>query len=268
MIAQQMLLAAPDRVEALILMDTAHGRLEGALDAAMIDAGDRLHPSQRDRGLEADDGVAGRPRLSTPADLRVSGRATRLRRVRRAQAARASRRRWCASVLGQFAHRRRPARTAGGTHDPDARDRRASRTKPFIGPSERMADVMPGASLAVIPDGGHSPQFEIPRRVVGGAERVPRSCAAGGSGVSETGTPHHTGDAALEVLRGYGVDAMFTLNGGHVWPLYDARGASRTCASSTCATSRRRRSRPRAGRSSPAGRASPCSPPGRGSPTV
>ena len=40
--------------------------------------------------------------------------------------------------------------------------------------------------------------------------------------MSETGTPHHTGDAALEVLRGYGVDTMFTLNGGHVWPLYDA----------------------------------------------
>ena len=40
--------------------------------------------------------------------------------------------------------------------------------------------------------------------------------------MSDTGTPHHSGDAALEVMRGYGVDVMFTLNGGHVWPLYDA----------------------------------------------
>ncbi len=40
--------------------------------------------------------------------------------------------------------------------------------------------------------------------------------------MSDTGTPHHSGDAALEVVRGYGVDVMFTLNGGHVWPLYDA----------------------------------------------
>ena len=32
----------------------------------------------------------------------------------------------------------------------------------------------------------------------------------------------HTGDLALEPLRQAGVDTMFTLNGGHVWPLYDA----------------------------------------------
>ncbi len=33
---------------------------------------------------------------------------------------------------------------------------------PFVGPSERMADVMPGASLALIADAAHSPQFEAP----------------------------------------------------------------------------------------------------------
>ena len=71
MVAQHMLLAAPDRIEALILMDTAHGRLEGALDAAMIEraiafirsngieAWKQMMESQADRGL------------STPADLRV-----------------------------------------------------------------------------------------------------------------------------------------------------------------------------------------------------
>ena len=32
----------------------------------------------------------------------------------------------------------------------------------------------------------------------------------------------HGGDLALEVLRGYGVTEMFTLSGGHVFPLYDA----------------------------------------------
>ena len=32
----------------------------------------------------------------------------------------------------------------------------------------------------------------------------------------------HTGELALAALRGFGVDTMFTLNGGHVWPLYDA----------------------------------------------
>jgi acetolactate synthase-1/2/3 large subunit len=32
----------------------------------------------------------------------------------------------------------------------------------------------------------------------------------------------HAGEQALVALRRFGVDVMFTLNGGHVWPLYDA----------------------------------------------
>ena len=32
----------------------------------------------------------------------------------------------------------------------------------FVGPSERMAEAIPGASLVVIPDAGHSPHFENP----------------------------------------------------------------------------------------------------------
>ena len=33
---------------------------------------------------------------------------------------------------------------------------------PFIAPSERMAKAIDGARLVVIPDAGHSPQFENP----------------------------------------------------------------------------------------------------------
>src|ERR687888_2076966 len=32
----------------------------------------------------------------------------------------------------------------------------------------------------------------------------------------------HGGDLALEVLAGYGAQEIFTLNGGHIWPFYDA----------------------------------------------
>ncbi len=180
MIAQQMLLAAPDRIEALILMDTAHGRLEGALDEGMIEraiayirangieAWKQMMESQADRGL------------STPADLRV--RAERPGYVefgeRKLLAVSPE---MVASVLGQFA-----------TVD-DRLERLAAHTtptlvivgeqdKPFIGPSERMADVMPGASLAVIPEGGHSPQFESPdewwRALSGFLDRVQEGAAA------------------------------------------------------------------------------------------
>jgi pimeloyl-ACP methyl ester carboxylesterase len=34
--------------------------------------------------------------------------------------------------------------------------------RPFIGPSERMATAIPGGTLTVIADAGHSPQFENP----------------------------------------------------------------------------------------------------------
>ena len=33
---------------------------------------------------------------------------------------------------------------------------------PFRGPSQAMADAIPHAELVVIPDAGHSPQFEAP----------------------------------------------------------------------------------------------------------
>lgn len=180
MVAQHMLLAAPDRIEALILMDTAHGRLEGVLDAATIDravafirsngieAWKQMMESQADRGL------------STPADLRV--RAERPGYVefgeRKLLAASPA---MVASVLGQFAAvddrlellaaYTTPTLVIVGEQD-----------APFVGPSERMADVMPGASLAVIPDGGHSPQFESPdawwEALSGFLDRVQQEAAA------------------------------------------------------------------------------------------
>jgi pimeloyl-ACP methyl ester carboxylesterase len=36
--------------------------------------------------------------------------------------------------------------------------------RPFVGPAERMSAAIPGGSLVVIPDAGHSPQFENPER--------------------------------------------------------------------------------------------------------
>jgi acetolactate synthase-1/2/3 large subunit len=32
----------------------------------------------------------------------------------------------------------------------------------------------------------------------------------------------HAGEQAVAAMRGFGVDVMFTLNGGHIWPLYEA----------------------------------------------
>ena len=32
----------------------------------------------------------------------------------------------------------------------------------------------------------------------------------------------HAGEQAVAALKGFGVDVIFTLNGGHIWPLYEA----------------------------------------------
>jgi acetolactate synthase-1/2/3 large subunit len=32
----------------------------------------------------------------------------------------------------------------------------------------------------------------------------------------------HAGEQAIAALKGFGVDVLFTLNGGHIWPLYEA----------------------------------------------
>jgi acetolactate synthase I/II/III large subunit len=40
-------------------------------------------------------------------------------------------------------------------------------------------------------------------------------------------TSDHGGELALAALRAWGVDALFTLSGGHIFPFYDACGAAR-----------------------------------------
>ena len=50
---------------------------------------------------------------------------------------------------------------------------------------------------------------------------VPSSSSLGVVAVVTT-VDGHAGEQALTALRRFGVDVMFTLNGGHVWPLYDA----------------------------------------------
>ena len=56
----------------------------------------------------------------------------------------------------------------------------------------------------------------------------------------------HAGEQTVAALRQFGVDVMFTLNGGHIWPFYEA-AATRGCGSSTPATSSPPRSPPRPG---------------------
>ena len=70
----------------------------------------------------------------------------------------------------------------------------------------------------MIPDAGHSPQFENPDAWIDALHGVPRRARRA---ERELTVDAHGGRLAVEVLRAHGVDVMFTLSGGHLFVLYD-----------------------------------------------
>lgn len=160
MVAQYVALAGPGRLNSLVLMDTSDGPVVG-LEPDLVQAAVAV---VRTRGVDA------------LADLLV-GRQSPLETE--------AHRRLLAERPGYAAFEDRKFRSTAGplyaamaaqfVETPDRLNRLEAlpsslpvlvivgeQDGPFLGPSERMAATIPGASLAVIPDAGHSPQFENP----------------------------------------------------------------------------------------------------------
>jgi 3-oxoadipate enol-lactonase len=160
MVAQYVALASPERLDALVLMDTGHGPVRG-LDPDMVEIAVSI---VRGQGIDAlaDRLAASESPLETPAHQRLlrerPGYAEFGDRKFRATssalyAAMAPR---FVAVDDRLERLRElppslPALVMVGDQD-----------TPFVRSSERMAAVIPGGTLAVIPDAGHSPQFENP----------------------------------------------------------------------------------------------------------
>jgi pimeloyl-ACP methyl ester carboxylesterase len=157
MILQFMLTSAPERLEAIILMDTAHSGLglpadDIALAVAIV----------RDAGIHglADILATREGPLTTPAHERLlaekPGYAEFADRKLRASAAA-----MYASMVQTFVSSDdRLAELADAAPIP-ALVLVGEQDQPFIGPSKRMAEAL-DAELVVVPDAGHSPQFENP----------------------------------------------------------------------------------------------------------
>jgi pimeloyl-ACP methyl ester carboxylesterase len=155
MVAQVLALRAPERLEGLVLMDTAPGAVPGldpdlvaavgqvALDEGMGAVADLmadaplLDSEPYRRAVEADPsyGLRGdrQKRAAAPAMFAAMGRALATAEDR----------------TDRLASLRVPTLVLVGDAD-----------EPFLDGSRRMAEVIPGARLAVLPDAGHSPQFE------------------------------------------------------------------------------------------------------------
>jgi pimeloyl-ACP methyl ester carboxylesterase len=161
MVVQTAILEAPERFDALILMDTSHRGLRadpelvalgvaiarGEGIAAVMAAQDALGPDQalgtgpHQRLLETREGYkdfgARKMLASSPAMY-----AAMLQTITSAEHI---------DRLPDLPRISVPTLVLVGEED-----------KPFRKPSQRMADAIPDAELMVLPDGGHSPQFESP----------------------------------------------------------------------------------------------------------
>jgi len=156
MVAQVVAMRAPERLEGLVLMDTGHGRLsfidaeQAAKVVSIVEA----------RGIDGlADLMAGREApLSSPAHERLlaerEGYAEFGDRKLRATATAAYAGMLTAMVdatdrLDALRTLSVPTLVLVGEQD-----------TPLLGQSRNMAEAIPGAELAVLPDAGHSPQFE------------------------------------------------------------------------------------------------------------
>ena len=160
MVAQYVACRAPGRLDGLILMDTDHGPIS-SLDPQAVDAAVSI---VRARGIDALADLAAEHEspLETPAHRRLVEQrpgyeAFGDRKLRATSPA------LYAAMAPAFI----------GTEDRLDRLRSLPRSLPalvmvgeqdipLVGPAHRMADAIPDGRLAVIPDAGHSPQFENP----------------------------------------------------------------------------------------------------------
>jgi len=157
MAVRHTVLAHPERIDALVLMDTSHGPVEG-LDPALIDVAAQIALEDGKDALKPL--LEAAATLDTPAYYRMI--------EQRPDYERFSQYKWDAlSGVMWAAMAREIAR------QPDQLDRLAEvscptlvlvgdQDLPFLRDSERMAATIPGAELVVIPNAGHSPQFENP----------------------------------------------------------------------------------------------------------
>lgn len=162
MVAQEMALSAPGRLTGLVLMDTGHGPVMG-LDPDLVAVAVAM---AREEGMAALAALMTRytSPLETPAHRRLV--------AEKPGYAAFEERKFRATSPHLYA-----AMTALFLHGPDRLNALGAlpaslptlvmvgdQDVPFLDASDRLVATIPGAALTVIPDAGHSPQFENPEK--------------------------------------------------------------------------------------------------------
>jgi 3-oxoadipate enol-lactonase len=174
MVARRVVLAHPERIDALVLMDTSPGPIP-RLDPEMLEAAATV---MLDEGKEVlKPLLEAAATLESPAHQRLIAERPGLQAFEDAKWAALSDVMWAAMAreiarqpdqLALLANVRCPTLVMVGEQD-----------ESFLEPSRQIAATIPGAELVVVPDAGHSPQFENPRvwlraleRFLAGVERA------------------------------------------------------------------------------------------------
>lgn len=160
MVVQLFVLAKPERCNALILMDTAH-KIPDSVDPDMIATAQQI---VRDGGIELlveiQDKAEGPSPLDTPAYIKLCAEDPAYAAWSRSKTLNTASPAWVglagnmatqADRLDALAAIAVPTLVIVGEQDAG-----------FIDQCRAMANKIPGAAIAVIADGGHSPQFENP----------------------------------------------------------------------------------------------------------
>lgn len=158
MVAQHIALDAPDRLEALVLMDTSHAAPDG-IDAALVELGKAV-VAQGGMPLLVEASRAREDGLFTPAHIRLLTTRPGYREFAEGKTLACSADMWLAMVE-EFLHQPDRLEALAGLRLPTL-VLVGEQDEAFLDHSRRMAGAIPGASLAVVPDAGHSPQFENP----------------------------------------------------------------------------------------------------------
>jgi pimeloyl-ACP methyl ester carboxylesterase len=159
-VAQLVVLEAPQRIAGLVLMDTGHGPIEGidpaeaqvAIAIAREEGMDRLADVLDERSSPLDTPAHRRLLAERPGYAEFASRKLRA----------TSPDLYAAIVPELIDH----PDTLGGLRDLEAVPPTlvvvGEQDAPFVADSQRLAAAIAGATVAVIPEAGHSPQFENP----------------------------------------------------------------------------------------------------------
>jgi len=159
MIAQVAALERPHALDGLVLMDTTHGPLDIDRELAALGA-DIVREGGMAAVKEVLDAMGDEGPLTTAAHLRVLAERPGYREMGDRKFLGCSPVMY-AAMLGQLLDQ--DDRLEGlAALDVPTLVMVGEQDTPFLGPSRAMAEAMPAAELAVIPDAGHSPQFEHP----------------------------------------------------------------------------------------------------------